>query len=148
MEINNTIFRNLSRGWLTGILLFLPFQESIIRYILKSRLGFIKYLDEITVAIFLLPAIARLYNKKEIFDKVYLFLLLPIFCFSVVGLISGTVSGNSLLVTVLGTYWTFSIFGSNSSLLIWNEFERYPNHIYVFCTIWDRIRVQGTTQPD
>lgn len=101
------IYKDVISWWLTGILLFLPFQRKIVEIIKpssKALSSFIAYLDEITTLIFLLLAIREFYKKREIPNKLSLILLLPILVFSISGFISGLLNKNSLLITALGTF--------------------------------------------
>jgi hypothetical protein len=104
---NYVTFENVIRWWLTGILLFLPFQYRIVKNIELWNVqvaSFIRRLDEITIIIFLLLAIIELYKNKEIFNSLYLILLFPFFFLSIAGFLSGIINGNSLLITFLGTF--------------------------------------------
>ena len=101
------MFINLIRWWLVGILLLLPFHHMIIKIIKlwsKELSTFINKLDEITIVIFLLFAIREFYKNREILNRLYLILLFPIIIFSIFGLLSGVVNGNSLLITIHGVF--------------------------------------------
>ncbi len=101
------MFINLVKWWLTGILIFLPFQRNIAKSIVlwSSELStFISYLDEITIVIFLPLAIREFFKNREIPDRLYLILLFPVLFLSMSGVISGTVNGNPLFITILGTF--------------------------------------------
>jgi hypothetical protein len=99
------MFRKLIIWWLTGILLFLPFQNIIKKVTLRVNIGLstlIGYLDEITILIFLLLAFLEIYKNRERFNYIYFAIFLPIIVFCLAGIVSGLVNGNMLYVTVLG----------------------------------------------
>ncbi len=101
------MFINLVKWWLTGILIFLPFQRIIAKSIVpwSSELStFISYLDEITIVIFLPLVIREFFKNREIPNRLYLILLFPVLFLSMSGFISGTVNGNPLFITILGTF--------------------------------------------
>jgi hypothetical protein len=98
---------NIIKWWLTGLLLFLPFQRKIVKgMVLWSRelSSFISYLDEITIIVLLPLSMYKFYKSREFPDRLYLILLLPVFMFCISGLISGMVNGNSVFVTILGVF--------------------------------------------
>jgi hypothetical protein len=98
---------NIIKWWLTGLLLFLPFQRRIVKgLILWSRelSTIISYLDEITIIILLPLSMYKFYKSREFPDRLYLILLLPVFVFCIIGFISGLANGNSVLVTALGIF--------------------------------------------
>lgn len=99
-------FDKLAKFWLVCILLFLPFQRKLIGALASlnySKFSYIAYLDEITIAVFALFAIRKFYKEKETFKQEYFILLLPIVLLSITGLVSGSINGNSLIITGLGT---------------------------------------------
>ncbi len=100
-------FANLVRWWLTGILIFLPFQRNIVKSIVlwnNELSAFIGYLDEITIVIFLPLAIREFYKDREILNRLYFILLFPLFFLSVSGFVSGLVNGNPLFITIFGIF--------------------------------------------
>lgn len=103
---NKITFNKLAKFWLVCILLFLPFQYRIVEIAVQwnSVLKFILYVDEITIVIFILLAIKEIYKNWEIADKSYLYLILPIILFIIVGLSSGVFNQNSLFVTILACF--------------------------------------------
>jgi len=101
------IYVKIIRGWLIGILLFIPFQLPLAMAIKpwNNKLSaFINYLDEITITIFILLALVEFVKNRTIFSRVNIFFFLPIFLLGASGLISGIVNGNSLFITSLGTF--------------------------------------------
>ncbi len=101
------LYHNIIRWWLTGILLFLPFQFTITNRISSWSNGLasiINKLDEVTIIIFFLLAIRELYKNKEILNPLYFILIFPLFLMCLGGLLSGTINSNSLLITFLGTF--------------------------------------------
>ncbi len=104
---NYVTYINIIRWWLTGFLIFIPFQHLIVNNIKlwNDQVAlFIRRLDDMTIIILFPIAIIELYKNKEIFNSLYLVLLFPIFFLNIVGLSSGVINGNSLLITFLGTY--------------------------------------------
>lgn len=101
------MYKKIIRGWLIGILLFLPFQLPLFD-VMKSwnekLSAYIKYLDEVTVTIFILLALVEFVKNRTIFSRVNVFFFLPIFLLGASGLISGIVNGNFLFITSLGTF--------------------------------------------
>jgi len=98
---------NFIRWWLTGILLFLPFQHNIIKIIRlwNSELTvFVNRLDKFTIIILLPLAIREFYKKKKISSRNYFILLFPVFALVIFGFISGMVNGNYMLVTIHGIF--------------------------------------------
>ncbi len=104
--IDNAKFINLVRWWLMSLLLFLPFQNRISRYILQDNTlkNIVNFMDEGVIVIFILFAIKELYRKRETLDRVFFFILFPILAFSIAGFISGMLNKNSLLITTLGVF--------------------------------------------
>ncbi|MFN3739292.1 MAG: O-antigen ligase family protein [Thermodesulfovibrionales bacterium] len=101
------MFSKLTKGWFTGLLLFLPFQLRIADSVepwSKPVSAFIQYLDEITIVVFLLLAIIEFYRRRMVFERLYLILSLPIIALSISGLISGMINGNPFLITSLGIF--------------------------------------------
>lgn len=109
--LDNAVFINLIKCWLIGILLLLPFQYTLVNNtdLFKSLIGraiasLINRSDELTVVLVLPLAIIRLYKDKEIFNRLYLILFCSILAFTISGLVSGIVNGNSLFITIIGTF--------------------------------------------
>lgn len=103
----NFLYMNICRWWLTGILLFLPFQDKLkksVKLYSNGLSSFIAYLDEITIVIFLLLVIKEFFKNREIYNKLHLILLFPLLVLSISGFVSGIVNRNSLLITTLGTF--------------------------------------------
>jgi len=101
------MFEKIARTWLFIILIFLPFQRKIVKLLLpfNKELGYVvSYIDEITVAIFILLAVFKFYRKREFPDSLFIILLSPIVIFSIVGFSSGLTKGNPLFVTSLGIF--------------------------------------------
>lgn len=102
----NTTYSNLIRTYLSGLLIFLPFQFNISNSDLISSTGliYLKYIDEITI-VFLFPlAIWEIIKYGKHLDCLYLIMGFSIVVFTITGLISGIVNGNSLVVTSIGTF--------------------------------------------
>ena len=105
--LNNVTYRNVVKWWLTGILIFIPFQFQLANGISgwNGRLALIiNRLDEITIIIFLLIAMVELYKNEEIFNPLYIALFFAILGVSIGGLLSGIINGNSLFITLIGTF--------------------------------------------
>ena len=95
------------RFWLTCILLFLPFQYSIVNYIkfYNPVLGsLLNKLEEITIVVFLPLAIIQFIINRDKNNFKYLILSIPFIVFFASGLMSGLLAGNSFLVTLHGTF--------------------------------------------
>jgi hypothetical protein len=93
--------------WLACILLILPFQQSIANIVGQWNTGIVKiiyYLDEITIVILFPFALREFYRKKDTMNISCLYLLLPITVFIIIGLISGSANGNSMFITILGSF--------------------------------------------
>lgn len=87
------------------MLLILPVKDNIpllIGWSNNSALTIYNYLDELTVAIYFLPAIWLLYKNREELPSFYFYLILAIFVFCLSGEISGMINGNSFFVTTMG----------------------------------------------
>lgn len=105
-RLNLVTYEGIAKWWLSGVLLVLPFQLTIAKtQILRGNetLSFIRYLDEITIVAFSFLAMIVFIRKKEIRDGLYLVLLLSLGLLVIIGLISGFINGNSLLITSIGT---------------------------------------------
>lgn len=106
------------RWWLTGLLIFIPFQMNIIRIIKFNNIElfgyglstFINRLDEVTIFILFPFAMWELYRERKVFNQLYIVLLIPIFLFVMSGLMSGSLNGNSLSTTILGIIDYMKIF--------------------------------------
>jgi hypothetical protein len=101
------MYKNIIRGWLTGILVFIPFQHSIFRIInpsISELAAFINCLDEITVIAFLPFAIREYYKNREIRNPLYPILLFPVIAIIIAGFVSGMTNANSLFITAYGTF--------------------------------------------
>ena len=97
-------FNSIARFWLFAVLLFFPFQRRFLGIFVSwdnEILAYISYVDEITIAVFLVCSIREFWKRKGSFDQTLLVLLLSIIilCFS--GIVSGLINNNSLLVTFL-----------------------------------------------
>jgi hypothetical protein len=108
MKIHNkSLHINLIKWWLTGLLLFLPFQRRIVKSLIlwnRELSTLVSYLDEITIIVLLPISIISIYKSREFPDRLYIILLLPVFIFCIAGFISGMANGNSVIVTVLGIF--------------------------------------------
>lgn len=94
------------RWWLIGILFFFPFNTPLVKYFKSHHYNssYIRYIDEITIAVLIFFAIWKLYKRKEILDNLVLILVIPLVVFFLFGLMSGIVNGNSVTITFLGTF--------------------------------------------
>ena len=104
---NCVTYRNVVKWWLTGILIFIPFQFQLVNGISgwNGRLALIiNRLDEITIIIFFFIAMVELYKNEEIFNPLYIALFIAILGVSIGGLLSGIINGNSPFRTLLGTF--------------------------------------------
>ena len=103
----NNIYQYLVKTWLVSILVILPFQMKIAdclsNWSIKLSTLF-HYLDEFTVIFFLVLSIGEFYKKKALLNRSFLFLLTPLVLFAVSGLAAGFKNGNSLSITLLGTF--------------------------------------------
>ena len=103
----NALYTKGIRWWLTWVLLFLPFQYRIVESIKLWNpvlANYLNKLEEITIVVFLPLAIIQFIINKDKYNYKYLILSVPfIVCFAS-GLISGIVRGNSLLITVHGSF--------------------------------------------
>jgi hypothetical protein len=97
---NSGMFQKMSRSWLIGILLLLPFQLTVAGNTFRA----VDYFDEITVALFLPFAIVKLINDERIFNWYFIIILISLTAIAVSGAVSGMVNRNSLLVSALGTF--------------------------------------------
>lgn len=107
-NVGNTIYLKLVRSWLFSILIILPFSGRVTNLValFSSKLSTtIFYLDELTVIIFLLPAIKEHYRNRKTHDNSLLLLILsPLLLFGICGIISAYINQNSLQVSLLGTF--------------------------------------------
>ena len=106
-SLNRVTYVNVVKWWLTGVLLILPFQMTIANTQMlwgNETLAFIRYLDEITIIVFFPLTIIEFYRKKEIRDWLYLVLSLSLGLIFIISLVSGTINGNYLYVTVSGAF--------------------------------------------
>ncbi|MDA8092029.1 MAG: O-antigen ligase family protein [Nitrospiraceae bacterium] len=94
------MFRKLSRVWLAGILLFVPFQMMLAE---RTVWGF-NYLYQITIVLFFPIAIGRLYRERGLFRGSLVFFSVPLLAVAVSGAISGLINRNPLFVTTLGIF--------------------------------------------
>lgn len=95
---NEIEFNSIARWWLAVVLLLLPFQRKLV-----GMFVYISYVDEITIAIFFLCTMRKLYKLKDAFDQTLFILLLPITLLFMSGLMSGLINGKSFVITILGT---------------------------------------------
>ncbi len=100
------MWKNLVKYWLTGILIILPFQLTIADRIMQwsNNILNVRYLDEITIIIFMPVALFQIYKKKDLMNKINLSILLSLTAIVISGLLSGFINGNSLLITSMGTF--------------------------------------------
>jgi hypothetical protein len=106
-ESHESMFRMISKWWLMAILLFMPFQSKVERLILpfsNELSNYLRFLDELTVVIFLPVALARIYVNREFPFRLYVALLLPLLLFTISGTLSGLMNGNSLTMTTFGIF--------------------------------------------
>lgn len=100
------MYKKLIKWWLTGILFYFPFVSlvlnSIKNYSILSK--FVVWIDEITIVICFLIGLRELYKNKEILNRSYLIIAIPIIAFCLYGLMSGIINRNSLIITILGTF--------------------------------------------
>lgn len=108
--LNNLIFINAGRWWLTGLLFFIPFVNKISGLIRpwNSQIStLIDRLDELSIIIFFPLAIKIFYGDYKNKEKVQLqclIILFSIILLSISGFLSGMINGNTLLITTLGTF--------------------------------------------
>ena len=79
----NDIYGTVVRLWLTGVLLFLPFNTLIIRY-MKVRnydTRYVRYVDEVTIVLLILFAVWELYKSKKVFDQLIYLIVIPVSIF-------------------------------------------------------------------
>jgi hypothetical protein len=95
----------IARLWLTVILLFLPFNTLMVRYLATRNYNslYIRFVDEITIALFSAFAAWKFYKSKEYLNSLVLTITIPVTVFFFFGLLSGMINGNSVDVTLLGT---------------------------------------------
>ncbi len=102
----NIIYLKLVKLWLVSTLIFLPFQAYIANLYsrwISSNATIIYYLDEITVVVFSFLAFVEHVKCKSGFPNLFL-LVSPLILICICGIISTLINGNSLLVTILGTF--------------------------------------------
>ena len=101
------MYVNILKIWLAGMLVFLPFQDKIVKSASLwniNQIYLLKFLDEITISVFIFLAIAEFIKKRENHNNFLIVLLLSIFSLSVVGFVSGMINENDLLITILGIF--------------------------------------------
>lgn len=99
-------YNNITKCWLTAILLFLPFQRRIIRDFIVPDSGMarvVSSLDEITIVVFFLLAVWEYFKSRRLPGIMYP-VTFSILLMCVAILLSGMVNGNSLHITVLSTF--------------------------------------------
>jgi hypothetical protein len=102
--LNNPLFINSGRWWLTGMLFFIPFQHriyEITQHWSKELATGINRLDEMTLLIFLPLSIGENYSSRS-YNPFYFLILFPVLILISTGFISGILNGNPLLTTVHG----------------------------------------------
>src|SRR3989338_5849744 len=90
---SETKYYSLVKWWLFVILLFVPFQHTIVKAgnLWSPELAvFLDRLEEFTIIIFSLFAAGEMYRKKDILNRLYLIMFFPVFALIVAGIISGT----------------------------------------------------------
>jgi len=101
------MYNDLIRWWLTYILLFFPFTKAIKKYILDENSilsHVVQFMDEITISVLFLFAIRDLFRTRELLNRSYLIIAVPLITYYLFGLISGIVNGNPFIVTIIGTF--------------------------------------------
>jgi hypothetical protein len=94
------------RWWLIGILLLLPFQLRAADFFAQWNTAIsalMRYLDEITVALFFPLALALLYKERANQRPLYI-IMTAIIAVGISGIISGIINGNPLFITTLGIF--------------------------------------------
>lgn len=96
----------LVKWWLIGILVFLPFQLRIadIDILGRNLFSFVRYLDEVTIVVFMPIACYHLYQKRSEYHKSLFIPLIAMVIFCIVAVLSGMINHNALHVTLLGTF--------------------------------------------
>lgn len=100
------MYRKIIRWWLTGLLIFLPFQDilyKIAKIFNQGLSSFLIHLDEYTIFIFFPLALIEFYRNKTTMKRPLFVLLLSVFAVGCSGLISGVVNNNPLLPTIHGS---------------------------------------------
>lgn len=100
-------YYNIVKYFLVGILLFLPFQHNVVKIIRLHNIAvsvFLDRLEEFIIIIFSLLAGWEILKKRKILNPFCLVIFLPILFLIASGIVSGIVNGNSLLVTLHGTF--------------------------------------------
>lgn len=101
------LYHDITKWWLIGILIFLPFQHTTVKIIQlwnNDASVFIKRLDEFTIIGFVLLSTIELYRRDRLFNRQYIIIFFPLICLMSVGLISGIVNENRLLPTIHGIF--------------------------------------------
>jgi hypothetical protein len=71
----------------------------------NNRLStFIRYIDELTIIIFIPFVLIDFYRNRKFPNPLYLILTIPFIIFGVSGTISGVLNDNSIFITLLGTF--------------------------------------------
>ncbi len=102
------MFEKLVKWWLTAILLILPFHNRTVE-IIEQRVSYelsvwIKRLDEITIVIFFLFALIKLYKNRQVIDWLYFIIFCPMLILGISGIVSGIINKNSLFITSYGIF--------------------------------------------
>ncbi len=122
------IYLKLVRLWLFSFLIILPFSGRIANFIARfnANLSSLVFnLDELTVVLFLFPAIWEYYRNRKVLDMSCLLLLIsPFLLICISGLISSYVNQNSLQVAVFGT---FDYVKNLLAIFIYAAFFKAPN---------------------
>jgi len=101
-------FKEIIKWWLLTIPLLLIIQSICAKSL--ERMSFtmlargVKFLDEITIAMLILPSIYILYKRRWLVNPLYLILTIPLIAFCIFGIISGLKNNNSLIITSLGIF--------------------------------------------
>lgn len=97
------MYKKIIKWWLTGILIFLPFQNNIVKFARLWSQGlssFSNNFDEFTIGILFPLAIIELYKDKAIINRTFLILFISVLGAGFYGLMSGAVNHNPLLATI------------------------------------------------
>ena len=87
--------------------MILPFHYRLVNYIMPLSPGlgaFLNKIEEVTILVVLPLAIIHLLTNRERNISIYLILSIPFIVFTAVGIMSGVIAGNPLIVTLHGTF--------------------------------------------
>ena len=86
------MYEKIIKWWLVVILLFFPFFAVCHRYLTKygyEKLDlFFRFIDELTVVVFIVLALKELYRQREILARPYIIIGISIIVFCMYGFIS------------------------------------------------------------